>query len=301
MKLENHLTGNRSLILIISLLLILFMSSCSGTSNQPNPATPEGRFELAKTEFSNDRFDKALGYAEKILRDTPKHELATSAAIMQLTIYGGQAEGCRLIAKAFADGRMSTRDVRLKTAFRNTEFDYYRRQKAYILNFMEGFDAFAKGMDRSKPISYQGVYPQIEAGPRLFLEKVSKGMAVADEDRLKDEEEALRNGVMTVLTELAGLGADRAKAKTMFAAGTVSVDPGDFLFAVAKILHEQDVLFDRFQLNELTNFRIFCDRTNKTVTESLDILKSKGEKSKIDAATQLKKDCESMMKQFKKT
>lgn len=301
MKLENPFADKRAYILVINLLLIVFLLSCSGPSNQPNPATPEGRFELAKREFSSARYDKALDYATKILRDTPDHELAGSAAMMQMTIYGGLAEGCRQLGKAFADGRMMTRDVRIKNDFRNTAFDYYRRQKAYILNFAEGFDAYSRKMDKTKPVSYQGVYPQIEAGPRIFLEKVKKGLPIADEDRRKDEEEELKNGVLSVLTQLAGVGDDRAKAKTLFAAGTVSVDSGDFLLAMAKILHEQDVLFDRLQLNELTNFKMFCDRTNKTVTESLDLLKAQGDKKKIDAATQLKKDCDKMMKQFKKS
>ncbi|MFI5174205.1 MAG: hypothetical protein ACHQKY_05075 [Terriglobia bacterium] len=301
MKLENGFAHKRSCILVINLLLILFMLSCSGSSNQPNPATPEGRFELAKREFSSARYEKALEYTSKILRDTPNHELAGNAAIMEITIYGGLAEGCRQLGKAFADGRMATRDVRIKGAFRNTAFDYYRRQKANILNFIESLDAYTKKIDKTKPVSYQGVYPQVEAGPRISLEKVKKGMLIADEERRKDEEEELKNGVLTVLTELAGVGDDRAKAKALFATGAVSVDPGDFLFAVAKILHEQDVLFDRFQLNELTNFKMFCDRTNKTVTDSLDLLKDKGDKKKIDAATQLKKDCDMMMKQFKKS
>lgn len=300
MKSENCFLGKRHLILALNIFLILFFFSCSSQSNQPNPLTPEGRFELAKREFSAARFDKALEYTAKILHDTPNHESANSAAIMQMTIYGGLAEGCRQIAKAYADGRMMTRDVRVKNDFRNTGWDYYRRQKAYILNFLEGFENYSKKMDKTKPVSFQGLYPQVEAGPRIFLEKVRKGMTISDEDRQKDAEGELRNGVLTVLTELAGLGEDRAKAKTLYAAGAVTVDPGDFLFAVAKILHEQDVLFDRLQLNELQNFKMFCDRTNKTAAESLDLLKPKGEKKKIDAAVQLKKDCEAMMKQFKK-
>jgi hypothetical protein len=301
MKLENGFANKRSCILAINLLFVLVLLSCSGGSTQPNPATPEGRFELAKRELSSARYEKAIEYTSKILRDTPNHELAGSAAIMQITIYGGLAEGCRQLGKAFADGRTMTRDVRVKNDFRNTAFDYYRRQKANILNFIESLDAYSKKMDKTKPVSYQGLYPQVEAGPRIFLEKVRKGMLIADEDRRKDEEEELKNGVLTVLTELAGAGDDRAKAKALFANGSVSVDPGDFLFAVAKILHEQDVLFDRLQLNELTNFKMFCDRTNKTVTESLDLLKAKGDKKKIDAAAQLKKDCDMMMKQFKKS
>ncbi|MBZ5553333.1 MAG: hypothetical protein LAO21_11480 [Acidobacteriia bacterium] len=300
MKLEKPFAEKRACILVINLLFIVFLISCSGTSNQPNPATPEGRFELAKQNFSIAKYDKALEYTAKILRDTPNHELAGSAALMQMTIYGGLAEGCRQLGKTYADGRMMTRDVRIKNDFRNTAFDYYRRQKAYILNFVEGFDAYSKKMDKTKPVSYQGVYPQIEAGPRIFLEKVKKGLPIAEEDRSKDEEEELKNGVLTVLTQLAGVADDRAKAKTLFAAGPISVDTGEFLLAIAKILHEQDVLFDRLQLNELTNFRMFCDRTNTTVTESLDLLKAKGDKKKIDAAAQLKKDCDAMMKQFKK-
>lgn len=300
MKRENPFANMRSYILVINLLFIVLLLSCSGPSNQLNPATPEGRFELAKREFSSMKFDKALDYTAKILRDTPNHELAGSAAVMQLTIYGGLAEGCRQLGKSYADGRMMTRDVRIKNDFRNTAFDYYRRQKAYILNFVEGFDAYSKKMDRTKPVSFQGVYPQVEAGPRIFLEKVRKGLPIADEDRHKDEEEELKSGVLSVLTQLAGVADDRAKAKTLFAAGPVTVDAGDFLLAIAKILHQQDVLFDRLQLNELTNFKMFCDRTNTTVTESLDLLKAKGDKQKIDAASQLKKDCDAMMKQFKK-
>jgi hypothetical protein len=300
MKVEKTIPLKRSLALLCSCLLMLCFISCSSQSNEPNPATPEGRFELAKKEFAAAQFDKALGYTAKILRDTPNHELAGSAAILEMTISGGLAEGFRQVGKAYAEGQMITRDVRLRKDFHNTAFDVYRRQKVRALDFLEVFEAYYKKMDKTKPVVFQGVYPQTEAAPRIFLEKVSKGMAVAEEDSLRDVEQELKNGVLTVLTELAGLGEDRAKAKAVFASGTVSVDSGDFLFAVAKILHEQDVLFDQFQLNELNNFKVFCERTNATVKESIDLMKPRGDKKKLDAASKLQKDCESMMKKFKK-
>jgi hypothetical protein len=300
MKSETALYWKRPLWIVINLLLLLLLISCSTQSNQPNPATPEGRFELAKRELSAARFDKALDYTEKILRDTPNHELATSAFMMELVIHGGLAEGYRQIGKVFADGRNMSRDVRVKNDFRFKAFDYYKSEKARLLQFAERFDGFSKKMDRSKPIVFQGVYPAIEAGPRIFLEKVKKGMTISDEDQQKDAEGELRNGVLTMATALAGVGEDRAKAKAMYAAATVSVDPADFLFAVSKFFHEQDALFDTMQLNELQNMRTFCDRTSKTVTESLSLLKSKGDKKKIDAATQLQKDCDAMVKKVKK-
>lgn len=301
MRPQDRLPSKRALVPFMISLSILLLVSCSSQSNKPNPATPEGRFELAKQEISQGRFDKALDYTTKILRDTPQHELAPSAALMQMTIYGGLAEGCRQISKALMDGRNLTRDVRLKNDFRNTAFDYYRRQKAYALNFLELFEKQYAKMDKTRPVSFQGVYPQTEAAPRIFLEKARKGMPVASEDRLKDEEQELKNGVLTVVTALAGAGEDRPKAKALYAPGMLNVDRADFLFAIAKILHDQDVLFDRLQLNELQNFKMFCERTNTTVNESMDLLKAKGDKAKLEAATQLKKDCENMMKTYKKS
>lgn len=291
---------HRNGLLLAGVILIFLMTSCSSQSNQPNPATPEGRFELAKREFSAARFDKALDYTDKLLRDTPQHELAPSARMLQMTIHGGLAEGCRQIGKAFADGRMMTRDVRVKNDFRNRAFDYYRRQKAYLLNFVESFEKYAKTLDKTKPITYQGTYPAAESAPRIFLEKVKKGMTIGPEDEQRDQQQELKNGVLTILTRLAGLDEDRAKAKAVFAEGTVTVDPADFLFAVAKTLHEQGALFDRLQLNEYLNFKAFCDRANATATQSVDLLKSKGDKKKIDEATRLKKDCEALVKQMKK-
>ncbi len=300
MKTENHFRGRRVGMAFLSVVMILSFVSCSGQSNEPNPATPEGRFELAKREFSAARYDKALDYLSKIVRDTPQHELAQSAAMMQMMIYGGIAEGCSQTAKAFTDGGMMTRDVRVKGEFRSIAFDNYRRQKANLLNFVEAFDAYAKSMDKSKPITFQGIFPQTEAGARIALEKVRKGMTVPDEDRLRDAEEEIRNGVLTVVTALTGVGEDRAKAKALLAAGSASVDPGDFLLAVASFLNKQDALFDRMQMNELNNYKAFCARTNKTVTESIELLKAKGDKKKLEAALKLKKASDATMKQFKK-
>lgn len=301
MKSENRFLGKHCLMGILGVVLILCFASCSSQSNQPNPATPEGRFELAQREFSAARFDKALDYTTEILRDTPRHELAQSAMMMQMMIYGGVAEGCLQTAKAYADGRLMTRDFRIKNDFRNTAFDYYRQQKANILQFVELFDLYAKSMDKSKPVTFQAIYPQTEAGPRIALEKVRKGLPVPDEDRLKDAEIEIRNGVLTVVTALTGAGEDRAKARSLLAAGTVNVDPADFLFAAAKILHAQEALFDQMQLNELENFKSFCDRTNRTVTQSVDLYKAKGDKKKLEAAVQLKKDCEAAMKKVKRS
>ncbi len=290
---------NRILIILTCAWMMLFLVSCS-QSNEPNPATPEGRFELAKQEFTAARYEKALNYTSKILRDTPNHELAYSAAIMEMTIYGGLAEGCFKASKAFSEGMMMTRDLRIRNDFRSKAFDYYRREKDYLTGFAEGFDRFSGKMDKDKAISFKGAYPGIEAGPRIALEKVRKGLVIPEEDRLKDEEEELRDGVVYMTTALAGVGEDRAKAKTLYAAGLISVQPGDFLFAVAKFLHTQDAMFDRTALNDVKNFRSFCERTNKTITESIDLLKAQGDKKKLDEAMKLKKECEATMKRIGK-
>ncbi|MDD5543649.1 MAG: hypothetical protein PHX83_10795 [Acidobacteriia bacterium] len=300
MKRVMCLTLKRSLALVLIVMLSLLVLSCSLKSNEPNPATPEGRFELAKKEFAAGRFEKAAGYAAKILKDTPNHELAASAALLEMTVYAGLAEGYREVAKTYIDGRNFTRDVRVKNEFRNRAFDVYKSEKAYALTFFESFEAFAKKMDKGKALTFQVNYPQAEAGPRLAYEKVAKGILISDEEHFKDQEETLRNGVWMALTSFVGAGGDRAKAKTLLAAGNVTVTPGEFLLAVAQFYHRQEPLFDRMALNEAQNFKAFCEHTNDTVVQSIEALKAGGDKKSLDEALQLKKECDANMKKLKK-
>ena len=100
-------------------------------------------------------------------------------------------------------------------------------------------------------------FPSGNSAEPVQLQRVAKGMILADSDVESLTREMVQRGVLLAMARAVGAPDDTAKASDLFKAGDVKVPRSTFLAAMGNSLYEQAQLYSSTKLDDPTKLKMF--------------------------------------------
>ena len=274
--------------IVLILFSALLISACSSTKG-PAPGSPEWLWAAARDSFAAGDFEKAADHLEKIERAGNNPYLQRARA-WRLVLAAGMASAYLELAQAYADGWSQARANR--TAFLRQRTEYFRQARRHAIRMLEAYGNFVKD-SADKPVVLEFPFPKGSAGQVVELDRVYKGMTIADELRATAQEKMLNRGLVRSVSMVLTTEEDAAGAQNVLKSGRAEAPPAKFLLAMGSALFKLATIFDRKNLDEIDALKMFHERSQDAVKRVLEL---KPEAATEKAAKKLRADVEKAAK-----
>lgn len=243
---EKGMSTKAGKLLIAVALPLLIVTSCATDEGGPKRGTAGWYLAEAETAYDQGDMDKMLKSLE-VIADADS-DLKQRATLWMIAIHAGLARGYMELGNAYADGikELEDPDVELLNALQQ----HRRDGRRYAIAFAEQAGPLLKMIAEAESVPLDFPFPEGKAEASDALKNLSKGDVPNPAQMTTATEYTMQRGLVLQATELAGVGEDAAKAKTMFGTRPVQVPKNQFVFGLGKSLWHLSDLFGRDQLNE---------------------------------------------------
>ncbi len=253
--------------LILTLTLLLLMGACSGTK-APVVGSPEWLWSAAHDSYTAGDFEKACDHLRKI--EKSENPFVERARAWRLLLEAGSASGQLETAKAYNEGAGVIRANAEKTAYLRSKEDHAKEARRHGIDLLEGCGDLLKQVS-DKPIVLEFPFPQGTAANVTDLDRVFKGLPVAEELKAPIDDKMLKRGVVRAVSAVLATEDDSAKAQAAFQNGKAEVAPARYLAAIGSALSRVSLVFDRKYLNEPQNQRLFQAKAKEVLARALEL------------------------------
>jgi hypothetical protein len=274
---------------LLAFSVVLF--ACSGA---PKVSLSEQQFGDAKNNLKSSDFKAALNNLNGAIKNANNDAQRQRAQLLRVALVTALANSNEQMAEAYKAGSKMPLAYKNTTPFARARSDYYTGARAYLMDAMQSL------MDqRSKlngPVTVEIAFPGFTGGIDSGVAKIKNGELIGDNERLSSELQLVRNSLAQVLAGFAGTGQDLNKARGLYNAGKVDVDPGHYIVVLSDNFLHIGAMFDKPNLNDAEKFRTVNQVVHDNLGVATKLLAAKPDK---DLETRIKKmqaDCDKCLK-----
>jgi hypothetical protein len=281
------------LYFLLALSLLLF--ACS---NAPKVPISERQFGDAKNNIRASDFKAALDNLNSAIKSTSDDAFRQQVLLLRTALVTALADSNAQMAEAYHVGSKQPAAQSQTGAFSRERSDYNNAARAYLMDGMQSM-MNQRTILGAAPVPIEITFPGFTGGQDPALGKIKSGQFVPDSERMNAELQMDRNCLAHVLAGLAGDDQNLNKARDIFNAGKVDVDPRVYLVVLSDDFLRIGAMFDPHGINDPEKFRT----VNLVVSGNLDaatkLLAAKPDK---DLETRIKKmqaECDKCLKKAK--
>ncbi len=250
---------------VLVLAFLFLMGACSG-SKAPAVGTPDWLWAAARDSYLAGDYEKATDHLLKIEKGNSPY--VERARAWRLLIEAGSANAQVELAKAYSDGWANTRTE--KTAYLRRKEEHLKEARRHAIDLFEGYGPLAQQLSE-KPVVLEFPFPGGNAAYVTDLDRIYKGMSVAEEVKAATSEKMMRRGVVRAIDAALTKEDDSAGAQEALKAGRAEVPAARFLMVMAASLNRAADVFDRKNLNEPNNQKMFRGKAMDAVKRVLEL------------------------------
>ncbi len=284
---------NRSgLLSLVVLSLVLF--SCS---NAPKVSTSERQFGDAKNNLATSDFKAALDNLSGVIRSSNDETLRRQAQVLRTALVTALADADQQMAEAYHVGARQPSAQSQTGAFNRERSDYNNAARTYLMDAMQSVMDQRSKLDPANAVSIEMAFPGF-TGSDAVLARIKAGQLVSDADRLNAELQLDRDCLAHVLAGFTGDDQNLNKAREIFAAGKVNVDPRVYLVSLSDDFLRVGAMFDTRGVYDPDKLRT----VNQVVRGNLDVatklLAAKPDKDLEARVKKMQTDCDKCLKKL---
>jgi hypothetical protein len=276
--------------------LLAFCVLLFGCSNAPKTSLGEQQFGDAKNSLKSSDFKAALNNLNGTIKNADNDALRQQAILLRVALVTALANSNEQMAEAYKAGAKMPLAYKNTTAFARMRSDYYTQARAYLM------DAMQSVMDqRSKlngPVNVELAFPGFTGGVDAGLAKIKNGELIGDAERLGSEQQLVRNSLAQVLAGFAGAGQDLNKARDIFNAGKVDVDPRLYIVVLSDNFLHIGAMFDKPSLNDADKLRTVNQVVEGNLVVATKLLAAKPDKDMETHVKKMQADCDKCLKKL---
>lgn len=256
--------------------LILFASGCSSGPKPLQPGTPEFIWAAAKSTYASGDFLKAKDNLGQLAKG--QTEFAARSQALSIVLSAGIAQAYIDLADNFEMGGRVNRAN--PTPFHRNS-NLFRSQAASMA--MENAEMIHQLLlgNKAETIELAFGFPSGNSAEPVQLQRVAKGMILADSDVESLTREMVQRGVLLAMARAVGAPDDTAKALEIFKAGEVKAQRAVFLNSAAKALCDQAELFTAKKLDQPNRLGMLLKEADEAAAVLPDSKQVKELKSRI--------------------
>jgi hypothetical protein len=277
------------LCFLLAFSFLLF--ACSGAPRVP---LSEQQFGDAKNSLKSSDFKAALNNLNGAIRNATNDSQRQQALLFRVALVTALANSNEQMAEAYKAGAKMPLAYKNTTAFARARSDYYTEARAYLM------DAMQSVMDqRSKlngPVTVEIAFPGFTGGTDPGVAKIKNGELIGDNERVGSELQLVRNSLAQVLAGFAGAGQDLNKARDLYNAGKVDVDPRLYIVVLSDNFLHIGAMFDRPNLNDADKFRTVNQVVHDNLEVATKLLAAKPDKDLETRVKKMQADCDKCLK-----
>ncbi|MFB3829112.1 MAG: hypothetical protein ACE15B_20260 [Bryobacteraceae bacterium] len=256
---------------------VLILDSCSSAPPAAQKGTPAFYWQGARETYASGDYLKTVENLDNVVRT--ENEFTGRARTWLLVLTSGMAKGYIEMADIFEGGARINKANPL--VFRRQVTNARGAASRVALRFAEVFAEFQNTKEDPVPLAF----PFPNGSPALppVLTRIGNGILPQEADLEAAQKGSISRGVLLAACQAAGAPGDAAKAQAMFKAGDAKVPRGQFVLAMAAVLHDSAQLFTRNKLDQPDKLQIFCERALETLKGLPENKDTKDLKAKIEA------------------
>lgn len=240
--------------------LILFASGCSSGPKPLQPGTPEFIWAAAKSTYGSGDFLKAKDNLGQLAKG--QSEFAARSQALSTVLSAGIAQAYIDLADNFELGARANRAN--PTPFHKSA-NLFRSQAAAVA--MENAEMVHQLQgSKAEIVEIAFGYPSGNPAEPVQLQRVAKGLILADSDVESLTKEMVQRGVLLAMSRSVGAADDTAKALEIFKSGDVKIPRAAFLFAAGKALVDQAELFTGKKLDQPNRLGLLLKEADESIT-----------------------------------
>lgn len=267
------MVASRLVKLFPVILLIVWWAGCGGPAG-PAQGSPEWLWQAARESYNAGDFEKAFDHLEKIER-IGNNPFVERARAWRAVLSAGRAAGHQEIAQAYADGWTYARTN--KTEWVRHKAEHFREARRQAIHVIESYGFLIKGPS-DQPVVLEFPYPKGNAAQVTEMDRVYKGLAIAEPLRATGHEKMLNRGLVRAVNSVLATADDSAAAQGAMKDGKAEVPRARFLVAVALALDKSSAVFERKNLDLPDELKMCRERALDAAKRALEL--------KPDAATE---------------
>ena len=260
-------------------LLAFFVAGCGDAGSQesgPAAGSPEWYWQAAEENLESGDFGKAIEHLDAVAaEDGP---LKTKAVLYRTVLLTGLSRGDLALADAYRAG-IDTVGAR-SDAWQNPMQQALRDGRRFSIELAESLGAVDKAMN-SDPVVLDFPMPRGGSQESVLLTSLQSGDEMAASQLTMASDQTLRREMVMAIVELMGKADDAEAAKTAFETGGAKIPQAEARLAMAKMLLDVSVLYDRLRVNDPDIRKILLERSEKWIQPYLE---AEDEKLKATAA-----------------
>lgn len=277
---------------LLVLTFLLTMGACSG-SKAPAVGTPDWLWAAARDSYVAGDYEKAADHLLKIEKQE-NNPYVERARAWRLLIEAGSANAQVELAKAYGEGWVNTRSEKL--SYLRHKQEHLKEARRHSIYLFEGYGPIAQQLS-DKPVVLEFPFPGGNAAYVNELDRIYKGLNVADEVKAATSERMMKRGVVRAIDAALTKEDDSAGAQEVLKAGRAEVPAARFLMVMAVSLNRAADVFDRKNLNEPNNQKMFREKAQDAIKRVLEL---KPDADTAAAAKKLQAEIEKQVKEAAK-
>lgn len=249
-------------------LLAFFVAGCGesgGENTGPAAGSPEWYWQAAEENLESGDFGKAIEHLDAVVEaDGPLKE---KAVLYRTVLLIGLSRASLALADAYRSGidavgaRSEAWQIPMQQALRDG--------RRYSIELAESFSAVAKALS-ADPVSLDFPLPRGGTQESVLLTSLEAGDEMAPTQLSMVADQTNRHEMVMAVVELTG-GVDEAEAaKSAFEAGGAKVSQTEARLAMAKMLLDISVLYDRLRVNDPDIRKIILQHSEKWIQPYLE-------------------------------
>jgi hypothetical protein len=280
--------------LFVLAVLSVLLVACS---SKPTVSISERQFGDAVNNLKSSDFRAALNNLSSAIKSTNDEALRQKALVLRTALVTALADANEQMAEAYNLGGRQPLAHSNTTAFLKARSDYSNTARAFLMDAMQAaMDQRSKLNDTPTPIEI--AFPGFTGGDDPAVAKIRSGQFVSDNERLNGELQMERNCLAQVLAGFAGAGKDLNKAREIYNAGKVDVDPRVYIVVLSDEFLRIGAIFDTRWINEPDKFRTVNQVVKGNLEVAVKLLAAKPDKELEARVKKMQADCDKCLKRL---
>ena len=250
--------------LSVALLIILGLTSCSGTSTV-RVGTSEFYWSAARETYAAGDYRKTADHLERLINDANAYR--ARAIPLYLVLTSGMAKGYMDLADQYAAGARINKAKAL--AFRVKAAEYRNTASRLALRFAQSVDRLDQVPLGRMPLDFP--FPKGNAAPAPEFLQIGGGVELAPADAETAETLAIQRSVLMTVCLAAGSPNDVAKAEEILGGEGAAISRDTFGRAIAEMLKTESSLYSRNKLDEPEKLAAFQERGARVLAEAAKV------------------------------
>lgn len=241
---------------------------CAGGGGEqagPAPGSQEWYWAAALENLESGDFGKTIEHLTSAAEmDGPLQE---KAVMYRTALLVGLSRGALALADAYREG-MDAVGAR-RDAWQNPMAQVLRDGRRYSIELAESLGAVDKAM-RADPLKFDFPFPRGGTLESLVLASIRTGEDLPAAQLNTGADQTMRREMVMACAELTGNAEDPDAAKAAFESGAASAPNAAGRLAMAKMLLDISVLYDRLRVNDPDIRKILLERSENWIAPYLE-------------------------------